>query len=170
MRKSLNVRVGSKLEIGIVDGNKFLLSKYSDMVSLKEYSDAVANAISVSIDHDVLISDMDNILSRSYFTQEQLNRLKEYAQEETLILYNGVYYKFRIDASAVLTNQTGNVAWGTTGAIGTTIYNASLQPDVGVLTLRPTGKINIITEDTEVYVHLIESDLGLGIKKLKTTI
>ena len=117
-----------------------------------------------------ILADMDNILSRSYFTQEQLNRLKEYAQEETLILYNGVYYKFRIDASAVLTNQTGNVAWGTTGAIGTTIYNASLQPDVGVLTLRPTGKINIITEDTEVYVHLIESDLGLGIKKLKTTI
>ena len=63
MRKSLNIRIGTKLEIGIVDGNKFLLSKYSDMVSLKEYSDAVANAISVSIEHDVLISDMEKILS-----------------------------------------------------------------------------------------------------------
>ena len=63
MRKMLNVRVGSKLEIGIVDGNKFLLSKYSDMVSLKEFSDAVASSISVSIEHDVLISDMENILS-----------------------------------------------------------------------------------------------------------
>ncbi|MBE7076355.1 MAG: AbrB/MazE/SpoVT family DNA-binding domain-containing protein [Clostridiales bacterium] len=65
MRKSLNIKEGSKLEIGIVDGNKFLLSKYSDMVSLKEYSDAVASAISVSIEHDVLISDMENILSSS---------------------------------------------------------------------------------------------------------
>ena len=63
MRKSLNVRVGTKLEIGIVDGNKFLLTKYSDMVSLKEYSDAVANAISVSIEHDVLIADMEKVLS-----------------------------------------------------------------------------------------------------------
>ena len=27
MRKMLNVRVGSKLEIGVVDGNKFLLTK-----------------------------------------------------------------------------------------------------------------------------------------------
>ena len=63
MRKMLNVREGSKLEIGIVDGNKFLLTKYSDMVSLKEYSDAVASAISVSIEHDVLISDMEKILS-----------------------------------------------------------------------------------------------------------
>ena len=65
MRKMVNVRVGSKLEIGIVDGNKFLLTKYSEMDSLKEYSDAVASAIAVSIEHDVLISDMENVLSAS---------------------------------------------------------------------------------------------------------
>ena len=59
MRKSLNIRVGSKLEIGVVDANKLLLSKYSDIASLKEYSDAVANAISVSVEHDILISDME---------------------------------------------------------------------------------------------------------------
>ncbi len=65
MRKSLNIRIGTKLEIGIADGNKLVLSKYSEMSSLKEYSEAVCTAISVSIEHDVLISDMENILSAS---------------------------------------------------------------------------------------------------------
>ena len=84
MRKMINVRVGSKLEIGIVDGNKFLLSKYSDMVSLKEYSDAVANAISVSIDHDVLISDMENVLSSS--KKKYIN--KQLSEEVQELIYN----------------------------------------------------------------------------------
>ena len=62
MRKTLNIRVGSKLEIGIVDNN-IVLTKYSEMSSLKDYSDAVASAISVSIDHDILISNMENVIS-----------------------------------------------------------------------------------------------------------
>ena len=83
MRKSLNVRVGSKLEIGIVDGNKFLLTKYSDMVSLKEYSDAVASAISVSIEHDVLISDMEKVLSAN--KKKYIN--KEFSEEVQELIY-----------------------------------------------------------------------------------
>ena len=65
MRKSLNIKEGTKLEIGIVDGTKFLLTKHSDMITLKEFSDSVAIAIGVSIEHDVLISDMENVLSAS---------------------------------------------------------------------------------------------------------
>ena len=99
MRKMLNVRVGSKLEIGIVDGNKFLLSKYSDMVSLKEYSDAVANAISVSIDHDVLISDMENILSSN--KKKYINKqLSEEVQE--LIYKKDIVMKKQDDGSVML--------------------------------------------------------------------
>ncbi len=99
MRKMLNVRVGSKLEIGIVDGNKFLLTKYSDMVSLKEYSDAVANAISVSIDHDVLISDMENILSSS--KKKYINKqLSEEVQE--LIYKKDIVMKKQDDGSEML--------------------------------------------------------------------
>ena len=79
MRKSLNIRIGTRLEIGIVDGNKFLLSKYSDMASLKEFSDAVANAISVSIEHDILISDMEKVLSS--------NR-KKYLNKDIIIIYS----------------------------------------------------------------------------------
>ena len=84
MRKSLNIRIGSKLEIGIVEGNKFLLSKYSEMVSLKEYSDAVSSAISVSIEHDVLISDMEKVLSAN--KKKYIN--KNFTEEVQELIYN----------------------------------------------------------------------------------
>ncbi len=100
MRKMLNVRIGSKLEIGIVDGNKFLLTKYSDMSSLKEYSDAVASAISVSIEHDVLISDMENILSSS--KKKYIGKtLSEEVQE--LIYQKEIIIKKQDDGSEMLT-------------------------------------------------------------------
>lgn len=99
MRKMLNVKVGSKLEIGIVDGNKFLLTKYSDMVSLKEYSDAVTSAISVSIDHDVLISDMENVLSSN--KKKYINKqLSEEVQE--LIYKKDIVIKKKDDGSEML--------------------------------------------------------------------
>ena len=105
MRKSLNVRVGSKLEIGIVDGNKFLLTKYSDMVSLKEYSDAVANAISVSIEHDVLISDMEKVLSSN--KKKHINKiLTEEVQE--LIYNKEIVIKKQDDGSEMLEFFAGN--------------------------------------------------------------
>ncbi len=89
MRKSLNIREGTKLEIGIVDGNKFLLTKYSDMVSLKEYSDAVASAISVSIEHDVLISDMEKVLSSSkkkYINKELTEDVQELIYKREIVI------------------------------------------------------------------------------------
>lgn len=89
MRKMINVRVGSKLEIGIVDGNKFLLTKYSDMSSLKEFSDAITNAISVSIEHDVLVSDMENILSsnKKKYIGRQLNEdVQELIYQKEIII------------------------------------------------------------------------------------
>ncbi len=99
MRKTLNIRVGSKLEIGIVDGTKLLLSKYSDMISLREYSDAVAEAISVSIEHDVLISDMEEILSSS--KKKYINKkLAEEVQE--LIYKKEIVIKKQDDGSEML--------------------------------------------------------------------
>ena len=99
MRKMLNVRVGSKLEIGIVDGNKFLLSKYSDMVSLKEFSDAVASSISVSIEHDVLISDMENILS----SNKKKYIHKQLSEEVQELIYNKeIVIKKQDDGSEML--------------------------------------------------------------------
>ena len=99
MRKSLNIRVGSKLEIGIVDGNKLLLTKYSDMITLKEYSDAVAEAISVSIEHDILISDMEKILSSS--KKKYINKqISEEVQE--LIYKKEIVIKKQDDGSEML--------------------------------------------------------------------
>ncbi len=99
MRKSLNIRVGSKLEIGIVDINKILLTKYSEMSSLKEYSDSVANAISVSIEHDVLISDMENVLSSN--KKKYINKiLSEEVQE--LIYNKEIVIKKKDDGSEML--------------------------------------------------------------------
>ena len=89
MRKMLNVRVGSKLEIGVVDGNKFLLTKYSDMVSLKEYSGAVATAISVSIEHDVLISDMEKVLSsnkKKYINKDLTDEVQELIYKKEIVI------------------------------------------------------------------------------------
>ena len=105
MRKSLNVRVGSKLEIGIVDGNKFLLTKYSEMVSLKEYSDAVATAISVSIEHDVLISDMEKVLSSN--KKKYIN--KNFTEEVQELIYNKeIVIKKQDDGSEMLEFFVGN--------------------------------------------------------------
>ena len=105
MRKSLNVRVGSKLEIGIIDGNKFLLTKYSDMVSLKEYSDAVASAISVSIEHDVLISDMEKVLSAN--KKKYIN--KDFTEEvQELIYKKEIVIKKSADGSEMLEFFTGS--------------------------------------------------------------
>jgi len=89
MRKSLNIREGTRLEIGIVDGTKLLLSKYSDMISLKEFSDAVANAISVSIEHDVIISDMENVLSankKKYIGKQLTETVQELIYEKEIII------------------------------------------------------------------------------------
>ena len=105
MRKSLNVWVGTKLEIGIVDGNKFLLTKYSDMVSLKEYSDAIANAISVSIEHDVLIADMERVLSAN--KKKYIN--KEFTEEvQELIYKKEIVIKKFDDGSEMLEFFAGN--------------------------------------------------------------
>ncbi len=89
MRKTLNIREGTKLEIGVVDGTKLLLSKYSDMVSLKEYSDAVASAISVSVEHDILISDMEKILSSSkkkYIGKDFTDEIQELIYKKEIVI------------------------------------------------------------------------------------
>ena len=88
MRKSMNIRIGSKLEIGIVDGNKLLLSKYSEMSTLKEYSDAVANAITVTVEHDVLITNLEEILS---------SNKKKYLNKQKYLLYNKLYFYISIE-------------------------------------------------------------------------
>lgn len=89
IRKSLNIRVGGKLEIGIVDSNKILLTKYSEMNSLKEFSDAAAEAISFGIEHDVLISDMEKILSsnkKKYINKNFTDEIQELIYKQEIVV------------------------------------------------------------------------------------
>ena len=89
IRKSLNLRVGSKLEIGLTDSNKILLSKYSELNSMKEFSDSVAEAISVSIEHDVLISDMEKILSsnkKKYINKNFTDEVQELIYTKEIVV------------------------------------------------------------------------------------
>lgn len=89
IRKSLNLRVGSKLEIGLADSNKIVLTKYSEMNSMKDFSDAVADAISVSIEHDVLISDMEKIISsnkKKYINKNFTDEVQEMIYKKEIVV------------------------------------------------------------------------------------
>lgn len=89
MRKMAGVRVGSKLEIGIVDGNKFLLTKYSDIASLKDYSASICEAIAVSVEHDVLITDMESVLSsnkKKYIGKSLNEDIQELIYEKQIVI------------------------------------------------------------------------------------
>lgn len=98
IRKCLKILPNTKLEF-MVECNKIVLSKFSDIVAIKEYSDAVANAISATIDHDILISDNEKILSSSkkkYIDKE----LSEQVQE--LIYKKEIVIKKQADGSEML--------------------------------------------------------------------
>ena len=117
-----------------------------------------------------VLSDLDSILSRPYFTKSQLEKLQEYADQETLVLYNGVYYRFQIQNSGEQVTKTGPAVYSTFGIIGTIIYNTSQESAYAGVTLRDSGPLTIQTQDTLSYVHLIDSRIDSGIKKLKTVI
>lgn len=75
MRKLLNIREGTRLEISIVDGDKFLLSKHSPMVELKSYAENVVRAIASAVEHEVVITDMEEVIfanKKKYF-QKKIN-------------------------------------------------------------------------------------------------
>ena len=162
MRKSLNIRIGSKLEIGIVDGNKFLLSKYSDMASLKEYSDAVANAISVSIEHDVLISDMERILSSSkkkYLNKEFSEEVQELIKKKPLFMG-----EFGPNARVFKTEEDAEEVWTETVRLAT----ESGFKGFAVWTLESHNQTecwNILADDGkfDLFLELVSIHTGLEI-------
>lgn len=62
MRKMLNIKEGTRLQIGIVEGDKFLLSKYMPMNSMRDYAPTAINAMQCVIEHDILITDMEQVV------------------------------------------------------------------------------------------------------------
>lgn len=70
MRKMLDVREGCQLQIGIVEGDKFLLSKYMPMNNMDDYAQTVLSAIGSVVEHDVMICNLERVLSsnkKKYF-------------------------------------------------------------------------------------------------------
>jgi len=65
MRKMLDIREGTRLQIGIIEGDKFLLSKYMPMNSMRDYAPTVINAMQSVIEHDILITDLEQVVCSS---------------------------------------------------------------------------------------------------------
>jgi len=73
MRKMLDIREGTRLQIGIIDGDKFLLSKYMPMNSMRDYAPTVINAMQSVIEHDILITDLEQVIwssKKKYFDKK----------------------------------------------------------------------------------------------------
>ncbi len=62
MRKMLNIKEGTRLQIGIVEGDKFLLSKYMPMNNMRDYAPTAINAMQCVIEHDILICDLEQVV------------------------------------------------------------------------------------------------------------
>lgn len=62
MRKMLDIREGTRLQIGIVEGDKFLLSKYAPMNSMKDYAPTAINAMQCVVEHDILITNLEQVV------------------------------------------------------------------------------------------------------------
>lgn len=65
MRKMLDVKEGCRLQIGIVEGDKFLLSKYMPMDSMRDFAPTAINAMQCVIEHDILICDLEQVVCAS---------------------------------------------------------------------------------------------------------
>lgn len=62
MRKMLDIKEGTRLQIGIVEGDKFLLSKYMPMNNMKDYAPTAINAMQCVIEHDIIICDLEQVV------------------------------------------------------------------------------------------------------------
>ena len=62
MRKMLDIREGTRLQIGIVEGDKFLLSKYMPMNNMRDYAPTAINAMQCVIEHDILITNLEQVV------------------------------------------------------------------------------------------------------------
>ena len=62
MRKMLDIKEGTRLQIGIVEGDKFLLSRYMPMNSMRDYAPTVISAMQSVVEHDILICNLEQVV------------------------------------------------------------------------------------------------------------
>ena len=75
MRKMLDIKEGTRLQIGIVEGDKFLLSKYMPMNSMRDYAPTAINAMQCVIEHDILITNLEVVVcsNKKKYLDKQLH-------------------------------------------------------------------------------------------------
>ena len=64
-RKMLDLKEGSRIEIGVLNGGKIVISKYLPMETLNEWGGAILKAISSVVDHDVILTDDKKVITAS---------------------------------------------------------------------------------------------------------
>ena len=75
MRKMLDIKEGTRLQIGIVEGDKFLLSKYLPMDNMKDYAPTAIFAMQSVIEHDILITNLEKVVcsNKKKYLDKQLH-------------------------------------------------------------------------------------------------
>lgn len=64
-RKMLDLKEGSRIEIGVDSGGKIIISKYLPMETLNEWGNAILKAISSVVEHDVVLTDDRKVITAS---------------------------------------------------------------------------------------------------------
>lgn len=62
IRKLVNMKEGSQVELG-VQKDKIIISKYSPMNTLREWSGCIVKALSTVIEHDILLTDLEKVIN-----------------------------------------------------------------------------------------------------------
>lgn len=76
MRKLLNIREGSRLEISVQD-DTIVLRKHSSMNTLNAYADLVVKAISSHVENEVLVTDTDKVIysNKKRYLERKLSKV-----------------------------------------------------------------------------------------------
>ena len=88
-RKLLDIKEGSRIEIGILDGGKIVISKYLPMETLQEWAEAILKAISAVVDHDVILSDDKKVIAankKKYSNKVLSNECQELIYKREIVV------------------------------------------------------------------------------------
>ena len=64
IRKLLGIKEGGKVEFEL-SNNKLIISKYAPMNTLREWGDCIISAISSVVEHDIILTDDEKVISAS---------------------------------------------------------------------------------------------------------
>ena len=88
-RKLLDLKEGSRIELGITDGDKVVISKYLPMETLKEWGSAIVKAICSVVDHDVILTDDKKVITSSkkkYLNKSLSNECQEIIYKREIVV------------------------------------------------------------------------------------